>query len=71
MTGKGGTLNLEVLLSAEPDLIEDYGTVNATCADLATRVQDQSGLPVVLIDGSFDALPDAIRSMAAALGVPG
>ena len=69
LTGKGDTLNLEVLLAAKADLIVDFGTVNDTYRDLATRVQDQSGLPYVLIDGSFDATPKAIRDMAAILGV--
>lgn len=69
LTGKGDTLNLEVLLKAKPDLIVDYGSVNATYADLAQRVQDQAGVPYVLVDGSFAAMPGAIRQMAAALDV--
>lgn len=70
LTGRGDTLNLEVLLSAKPELIVDYGSVNATYADLARRVQDQAGVPYVLVDGSFAAMPQAIRQMAEALGVP-
>ena len=69
LTGKGDTLNLEVLLSAKPDLIVDYGSVNATYADLAQRVQEQAALPYVLVDGSFAAMPQAIRQMAQALDV--
>lgn len=69
LTGKGDTLNLEVLLAARPDLIVDYGTVNATYRDLAERVQDQAQLPYVLIDGSLDAMPASIRAMAGVLGV--
>lgn len=69
LTGKGDTLNLEVLLTTGAELIVDFGTVNATYRDLATRVQDQAGLPYVLIDGSFAATPQAIREMAAILGV--
>lgn len=70
LTGRGDTLNLEVLLTAAPDLIFDYGTVNATYADLAARVQEQSGVPYVLIDGSFAALPQSIRRMGEVLAVP-
>lgn len=69
LTGKGDTLNLEVLLAAKPDLIVDYGSVNATYADLAGRVQDQAGVPYLLVDGSFAAMPAAIRQMAQALDV--
>ncbi|MTH34296.1 ABC transporter substrate-binding protein [Paracoccus limosus] len=70
LTGKGDTLNLEVLLAAKPDLIVDYGSVNATYADLAARVQEQAGVPYVLVDGSFAAMPQAIRQMARVLDVP-
>ncbi|NGM45491.1 iron ABC transporter substrate-binding protein [Rhodobacter sp. SGA-6-6] len=70
LTGKGDTLNLEVLLTATPELIVDYGSVNATYKDLAARVQEQSGVPYVLIDGSFAALPQSIRQMGEVLAVP-
>ncbi|WEF25581.1 iron ABC transporter substrate-binding protein [Paracoccus sp. S3-43] len=70
LTGRGDTLNLEVLLSARPDLIVDYGTVDATYVDLASRIQDQTGLPYVLVDGSLADLPGGIRRMADLLAVP-
>ena len=69
LTGRGDTLNLEVLLAASPELIVDYGTVNDTYTDLAGRIQDQAALPYVLIDGSFAQMPRGIRQMADLLGV--
>ncbi|WP_323032590.1 iron ABC transporter substrate-binding protein [Paracoccus sp. (in: a-proteobacteria)] len=70
LTGRGDTLNLEVLLSANPDLIVDYGAVNDTYIDLAGRIQEQSGVPYALIDGSFAHMSQGIREMADILGVP-
>ncbi len=70
LTGRGDTLNLEVLLAARPDLIVDFGTVNDTYLSLAAKVQEQTGVPYVLIDGSFANTPAAIRLMAEILGVP-
>ncbi|WP_417280061.1 ABC transporter substrate-binding protein [Celeribacter sp.] len=70
LTGRGDTLNLEVLLSAEPELILDFGTVNDTYLDLAARIQEQTGIPYVLIDGSFDNTPAALRLLGDILGVP-
>lgn len=70
LTGKGDTLNLEVLLQAEPDLIVDFGTVSDTYLSLAEKVQAQTGVPYVLIDGSFANTPTAIRQMAEILGEP-
>ena len=43
LTGRGDTANIEVVLTAKPDLIFDFGSVTATYASLATRVQDQTG----------------------------
>lgn len=70
LTGRGGTLNLEVSLKTNPDLIHDYGTVNPSCVDLADRVMDQSRIPCVLIDGSLTAMPAALRTMGRVMGVP-
>lgn len=70
LTGQGDTLNLEVLLSSGAEMIVDYGTVNDTYIDLANRIQDQAGLPYVLIDGRFPNLPAALRQMADVLNVP-
>ena len=70
LTGKGDTLNLEGLLAANPQMILDYGNINATYIDLARRVQDQTGLPYLLLDGAFDRIPEKLRTLGAALGTP-
>ena len=70
LTGRGDTLNLEVLLAADPELIVDYGTVSDTYIDLAGRIQDQAGLPYALVDGRFAQMPQGIRQMAGLLAVP-
>ena len=53
LTGRGDTVNLEVLLQAKPDLIFDFGSVRATYVSLAERVQAQTGIPYILIDGTL------------------
>ncbi len=70
LTGRGDTLNLERLIAAKPDLIIDYGTINDTYRSLADRVQAQTGIPYLLIDGRFDNAPGALRLLAGILGVP-
>lgn len=45
LTGRGDTINLEVLLQSEPDLILDFGSVRDTYVSLADRVQAQTGIP--------------------------
>lgn len=70
LTGRGNTANVEVVLDARPDLIFDYGTVNDTYASLAERVQRQTGIPYLLIDGRFDAMADSFRLLGEIVGLP-
>lgn len=60
LTGRGNTANVEVVIGAKPDVILDYGTVSPTLASLADRVQQQTGIPYLLLDGDFDRMPEAI-----------
>jgi len=70
LTGRGGDANLERVLEIAPDLIIDFGSVRDTYIDLADRVQRQTGIPYLLIDGRFEATPAALRLAGEALGVP-
>ena len=63
LTGRGNTTNLEVLLNLKPDLVLDVGTINDTYVSLATRVQEQSGIPYALLDGRFDAVVPLYRKL--------
>jgi iron complex transport system substrate-binding protein len=69
LTGKGGTANMEAVLAAKPDLILDVGTVNDTYRSLADKVQAQTGIPYVLIDGSFARSGETLREAGDILGV--
>lgn len=71
LTGRGNTANVEVVLQSRPDLIIDYGTVSPTLASLADRVQQQTGIPYLLLDGDFDRMPGAIRQIGFASGEEG
>lgn len=68
LTGRGGTANVEAVLAAKPDLIVDSGSLGPTYASLADRIQAQTGIPYILLDGSFAKSPEAYRQLGAALG---
>lgn len=68
LTGRGNTANVEVVLQAKPDVIIDYGVVNPTLASLAVRVQSQTRIPYVLLDGDFDRMSEAILQVGAIAG---
>lgn len=70
ITGRGGEANLERVLALKPDLIVDFGSVSDTYIDLANRVQEQTGIPYILIDGRFEATADSLRLVGDVLGVP-
>jgi len=69
LTGRGDTANVEVVLKARPDLIFDYGSVSPTFSSLAARVQEQTGIPYLLIDGRLDRTPASLQKLGDALGV--
>jgi iron complex transport system substrate-binding protein len=70
LTGRGNTANVEVVLAARPDLIFDYGSLTSTYRSLADRVQQQTGVPYLLLDGSLSAIPRAYTLAGDLLGVP-
>jgi iron complex transport system substrate-binding protein len=69
LTGRGGDANLEVVLKAAPQLIVDFGSIGGTYKSLADRVQSQTGIPYILIDGRFANTPAALRLLGRILGV--
>jgi iron complex transport system substrate-binding protein len=71
LTGRGDTANLETVMSAKPDVIVDFGSVNETYVSLADRVQTQTGIPYLLIDGRFSNTVAALRMLGPILGVSG
>ena len=68
LTGRGDTVSLERLVAAKPDLVLDFGSLSETYVSLANRVQEQTGIPYVLIDGSFAATPASLRLAGDILG---
>jgi iron complex transport system substrate-binding protein len=68
LTGRGNTANVEVVIAARPDLVFDYGAITSTYASLADRVQVQTGIPYVLLDGDFDRMADSIEQYGRIVG---
>jgi iron complex transport system substrate-binding protein len=69
LTGRGDTLNLERSLAVKPDLIINFGTINDTYRSLADRVQAQTAIPYLLVDGRFENTPSALCLLADVLDV--
>jgi iron complex transport system substrate-binding protein len=69
LTGRGDTANVEVVLKTKPDVIVDFGSVTPTYVSLAERVQEQTGIPDLLMDGRLEHTATSIRELGVALGV--
>lgn len=67
--GKAGTGNLEEILKAHPDLILSAGIIDQTSISLCERLQRQSGLPVLMIDGSLTQTDKTYRYLGEILNV--
>jgi iron complex transport system substrate-binding protein len=68
ITGRGNTANLEVVLAARPDLVLDAGSTRRTFAELADRVQGQTGIPYALLDGRFDVMAGSYETLGQLVG---
>lgn len=68
LTGRGGTANVEAVLALKPDLIVDVGSTGPTYASLADRVQAQTGIPYILLDGAFAKTAETYRQLGTLLG---
>lgn len=69
LTGRGDSkINLDALKSFKPDVIVDIGDVNDSYKALAERVQQESGVPYVLIDGHLDKVAASYRTLGQLLG---
>jgi len=68
LTGRGSTASLETVIALRPDVIVDVGSVDPTYASLADRVQEQTGIPYVLIDGTLLNTPATYRLLGSIIG---
>jgi iron complex transport system substrate-binding protein len=68
LTGRGDTVNLEIVTRMAPDLIVDLGYVSDTFVSLADRVQQRTSIPYVLIGGRLGDTPATWRKLGTVLG---
>jgi iron complex transport system substrate-binding protein len=68
LTGRANTANVETVLAAHPDIVLDLGDVDPTHVSLAERTQEQTGLPYLIFDGSFERTPELLETLGQLLG---
>ena len=68
--GRAKTGDLEALMVARPDIIVDIGSIDATHVAAADRIQAQTGIPYVILDGSFEATAALYQRLGELLSEP-
>lgn len=68
--GRGATASGETIALLHPDLILDAGSIEKSYVSMADRIQAQTGIPYVLIDGRIADTPRMLRRAGDILGVP-
>lgn len=66
----GGEIDLEMLMAEDIQLVFDVSAVAISSSDISTcnNLQDQTGIPVVMVDGSFTNVMNAYRFIGDIMG---
>src|SRR6516164_7943969 len=68
LNGPTPTAATDVAARLRPDLIIDTGIVSPETAARADAIQQQTGIPYILLDGSIQRIPDTLVTVGAMLG---
>ncbi len=55
-SGKNGSGNIEEIIKVHPDVIFSIGTIEDSQISLSDKIQEQTGIPVVMLDGPLEKL---------------
>jgi iron complex transport system substrate-binding protein len=58
---RDGKIQAEQIRAAKPDLIIDYGSTSPRYVQRAIQLQDETGVPVLLLDGKLERTPEIYR----------
>ncbi|HZK01865.1 MAG TPA: ABC transporter substrate-binding protein [Anaerovoracaceae bacterium] len=65
--GQGGNINQEALIAASPDICVSYGSISDSEISYADTMQNQTGIPFLIVDGSLDSAAEAYRFLGEVL----
>lgn len=65
--GQGGKINQEAIIAEAPDICITYGTLSETDISEAENFMNQTGIPVVMLDGSLSSAADTYRFLGGLL----
>jgi iron complex transport system substrate-binding protein len=65
---RDGKIQVDEIRAAKPDLILDYGSTAPRYVERAERLQEETGIPVLLLDGKLGRVPEIYRLLGPVLG---
>lgn len=65
---RDGKIQLEQIRAAKPDVILDYGSTSPRYVERATKIEKETGIPVLLLDGKLERTPEIYRLLGPILG---
>ncbi len=68
LTSRHAAIGPEAVAALHPDLIVDVGTIDERYAALADRIQQATGIPYLLLDGTLLRAPESYRMLGPLLG---
>lgn len=66
--GGKGTMDLEAMLAAAPDVVIDLGEAKKTIAEDFDALAEQTGIPFIHIDATVKSAPEAFRKLGELVG---
>lgn len=67
--GRGSTASLENVIALKPDVIVDIGNVSPSYVSTAERINAQTNIPYILMNGTLSETATQIRTLGEMLGV--
>jgi iron complex transport system substrate-binding protein len=71
LTGKEADIGAAAVKALKPDLILDIGDLKLQYRELAEKIQKETGIPYVVLDGSIDHTPELYAQLKELLGTGG
>ncbi|HEY4161776.1 MAG TPA: hypothetical protein VGM59_01855 [Dongiaceae bacterium] len=68
LTGHGAGIDADKIKALKPDVIVDIGTLSPEYAKLADKIQSETGIPYIVLDGGLDHTAGMYRLLGEATG---
>lgn len=69
LSGAGATAGPDAIVRLRPDIVVDGGPISTQRIAFADQMQEQTGVPYILVDDGIERIPGTLRAIGTVLGV--